>query len=89
MSNLKYIDYTVDATGATYGIANIQQILGIVVLILSILSFLCKVAYSIYIKIKDKKYDEISEELDKAKTELEQANKVIEIMKENSNDNNR
>lgn len=87
MSNLKYIDYTVDATGATYGIANIQQILGIIVLILSILSFLSKVAYSIYVKIKDKKYDEISTELDKAKSELEEANKVIEIMKEKSDDN--
>lgn len=87
MNNLKYLDYTVDATGATYGIANIQQILGVIVLILSILSFLCKIVYSIYIKIKNAKYDEISTELDKAKSELEEANKIIEIMKENKDEN--
>lgn len=87
MSNLKYLDYTVDATGATYGIANIQQILGIIVLILSILSFLCKIVYSIYVKIKNAKYDEISKELDKAKEELKEAQQVIEIIKENNNEN--
>lgn len=86
MNDLKYIDYAVDATGATYGIANIQQILGIIVLILSILSFLSKIIYSIYVKIKTKKYDEISIELDKAKSELQEAQKVIEIMKEKSDD---
>ena len=81
MSNLKYLDYTVDATGATYGIANIQQILGVIVLILSILSFLVKIGYSIYQHFKNAKYDEISKELDKAKEELKEAQKVIEIIK--------
>ncbi len=87
MSKLKYLDYTVDATGSAWGLANIQQILGIIVLILSILSFLCKVVYSIYVKIKNKKYDEISKELDNAKEELKEAQQIIEIMKENNNEN--
>ena len=86
MKAIKYVDYTVDATTGAWGLANIQQILGIICLILSILSFLCKIGYSIYIKIKDKKYDEISEELDAIKNELDEANKVIEIIKEKSND---
>lgn len=87
MNKLKYIDYTVDATGSAWGLANIQQILGVIVLILSILSFLCKIVYSIYVKIKNAKYDEISAELDKAKSELEEANKIIEIIKENKDEN--
>ena len=87
MSKLKYLDYTVDATGSAWGLANIQQILGVTVLILSILSFLCKIVYSIYQHIKNAKYDEISSELDKAKGELEEAQKIIEIIKENNNEN--
>lgn len=86
MKAIKYVDYTVDATTGAWGLANIQQILGIICLILSILSFLCKIGYSIYVKIKDKKYDEISTELDAIKNELDEANKVIEIIKEKSND---
>ena len=87
MSKLKYVDYSVDATTGAYGLANIQQILGVICLILSILSFLCKVVYSIVQHAKNAKYDEISKELDEAKSELEEAQKVIEIIKENNNEN--
>ena len=88
MKAIKYVDYSVDATTGAWGLSNIHEILGIICLILSILSFLAKIGYSIYVKIKDKKYDEISQELENAKTELQEAQKVIEIIKENSDDNN-
>ena len=87
MSNLKYADYAVDTVGGAYGLSNIHEILGIIVLILSILSFLAKIVYSIVQAHKNAKFDEISNELDKAKIELEEAQKVIEIIKENKDEN--
>ena len=69
--SLQIIDYSVDVTCGAYGLANIQTILGIVLLVLSILSILFKCGLSIYTHIKNKEYKEIAEDLDKAKEELE------------------
>lgn len=65
------IDYSVDVASGSYGIANIQTILGIILLVLSICSILFKMGLSIYTHIKNKQYKEIAEDLDKAKEEIE------------------
>ena len=53
-----YSDFISVATGA-FGIANIKEILGIIVLILSILNILINLALRIYHKVKERKYDQI------------------------------
>ena len=40
MKTLKMIDYSVDVASGSYGLANIQTILGIILLVLSIISIL-------------------------------------------------
>lgn len=69
--SIQVIDYSVDVASGGYGLANIQTILGIILLVLSILSILFKCVLSIYTHIKNKEYKEIADELDKAKEEIE------------------
>lgn len=71
MKKLLTIDYTVDVASGSYGIANIQTILGIILLILSILSIIIKSVMTIYVHIKNKNYNGVIEELEKTKEELE------------------
>ena len=68
---IQTIDYSVDVASGTYGLANIQTILGIVLLVLSIASILFKMGFSIYTHIKNKQYAEIQKDLDQAKEEIE------------------
>lgn len=55
------LDYVLNIVGITYGAINVQEVLGIIVLILSILSILWKAGVKIYTLIKNKKYNEIDE----------------------------
>lgn len=71
MKKLVAIDYGVDVASGSYGLANIQTILGIILLILSILSIIIKSVITIYMHIKNKNYNGVVEELEKAKEELE------------------
>lgn len=71
MKTLKMIDYSVDVASGSYGLANIQTILGIILLVLSIISILYKTALSIYQHVKNKEYKEIADDLAKAKDEIE------------------
>lgn len=71
MKKLLTIDYTVDVASGSYGLVNIQTILGIILLILSILSIIIKSVMTIYIHIKNKNYNGVIEELEKTKEELE------------------
>ena len=68
---IQTIDYSVDVASGTYGLANIQTILGIVLLVLSIASILFKMGFSIYTHIKNKQFAEIQKDLDQAKEEIE------------------
>ena len=68
--SLYVIDYTVDAGSASYGLANIQTVLGIVLLILSIISIIFKCVLSIYTHVKNKEIEKITEDLDAAASEL-------------------
>ena len=70
MKKLMTIDYAVDVASGSYGLANIQTILGIILLILSILSIIIKSVITIYVHIKNKNYNGVIEELEKTKEEL-------------------
>lgn len=72
---LNIFNKTVDSVGLIYGIANLQEILGLVVLILTIINILTSYGFKIYDKIKNKKYNEISEEVNKAIEEIKDLNK--------------
>lgn len=68
--SLYVLDYTVDAGSASYGLANIQTVLGIVLLILSIISIIFKCVLSIYTHVKNKEIEKITEDLDAAAYDL-------------------
>ena len=55
----------------TIAIANIHEILSIIILVLSIANILINMIIRIYHKIKNKKYDEIPNEIDTTIQELE------------------
>lgn len=55
----------------TVGIAMIQDILGVIILILSIANILFNLGMRIYKKAKEKKYDEIDDEINNAVENLE------------------
>lgn len=69
--SIQIIDYSVDVASGSYGLANFQTILGIILLVLSIASILFKMGFSIYTHIKNKEYDQIQKDLDQAKEEIE------------------
>lgn len=79
--SLQALDYSVDVSSGAYGIANIQSILGIILLVLSICSVLYKMGLAIYTHFKNKEYKEIAEVLDKTKEEIEK-------IKDGGNDGN-
>lgn len=72
---LNIFNKTVDSVGLIYGIANLQEILGLVVLILTIINILTSYGFKIYDKIKNKKYNEIPEEVNKALEEIKDLEK--------------
>lgn len=64
------LEYGLNIVGITYGAINVQEILGIIVLILSILSILWKAGVKIYTLIKNKKYNEIDETINETINDL-------------------
>lgn len=64
------LEYALNIVGITYGTINVQEILGITVLILSILSILWKAGVKIYTLIKNKKYNEIDETINETINDL-------------------
>lgn len=84
--SLQIIDYTVDAGSASYGLANIQTVLGIVLLVLSIISILFKCVLSIYTHIKNKEIDKISESFDISIQTLEEKVKELKELENNKNE---
>ena len=63
-------------TGA-FGIANIKEILGIIVLVLSILNILITTGFKIYNHYKEKQYIKIKEDIEEDKKDLENINNNI------------
>lgn len=59
----------------SFALANIQEILSIIILIISILNILVNMTIKIYNKIKEKKYDEIPNDINEASEQLENLQK--------------
>lgn len=57
--------------GILVGVSDIENILNIVLLCVSIFAILWRAGYTIYQHIKEKKFDKIGDEIDKAKDEIE------------------
>lgn len=72
MNILDKIENALVGVGLTIGIANIEDILGLVLITLQVAIILYKAGVSIYKKVQARKYDDILAELDKAKKELEE-----------------
>ena len=72
MRMINAYDYSLDVVGSAYGLANIQTILGIIVLILTIFNILFKMCVGIYKKIKEGKIEEISDVVEEAKNEVKE-----------------
>lgn len=67
----KNIETCLNVTGIALGIENIETILGILLLSINIATILWRMCYSIYTKIKEKKYNEIDDILDDTKDKIE------------------
>lgn len=65
------IDNFINAIGILYGLTNIQQILGIIILVLNILSIFIKSGIAIYNKIKKKQFNDIVDIIDNTAQEIE------------------
>lgn len=65
---------TLSVITASWGISNIQDILGIIVLILSIMNILWNMIYKIYNNIKSKNYTEIDDNIKNAIDEINDIN---------------
>ncbi|MBO7735418.1 MAG: hypothetical protein J6S67_22835 [Methanobrevibacter sp.] len=85
MNKIEAIEYSVDAMGGAYGLANIQTILGIVVLILSIFNVLFNMTYKIIMAVKKRKYEEIKGIVDNS---IEELNNVVDDFKELEGEDN-
>lgn len=60
---------------SSFALANIQEILSIIILVISILNILVNMTIKIYNKIKEKKYDEIPADINEASEQLENLQK--------------
>lgn len=57
--------------GVLIGISDIENVLNLVLLIVSILAILWRAGYAIYQHVRNKRLDKIGDEIDKAKDEIE------------------
>lgn len=72
MSILDKFEDALVGVGLTIGIANIKDILGIVLIALQVAIILYKTGVSIYKKVQARNYNDILADLDKAQKELEE-----------------
>ena len=64
------IDTFLTTIGLTYGLAQIHEILGIVILVLNICWMMSRLAYNIYVKVKNKDFKGIEEDVNKTLDDL-------------------
>lgn len=67
----------IDGLGLCYGLANIQEVLGIIVMALTVFNILSAYIFKLIDKIKRKKYEEISEDTKNAIEELERLRALL------------
>lgn len=60
-----------NTVGVLIGVSDIENVLNLVLLIVSILAILWRAGYAIYQHVRDKRLDKIGDEIDKAKDDIE------------------
>lgn len=71
---MQNIQCVISVLTGSYAIANISEVLSVIILILSILNILWSMIYGIYRHVKNKEYDKIDDEINDAKSKLETLN---------------
>ena len=71
------IDYVLIATGLTISLADIHQILSIILLVFNVCWIIWKVGYRIYMNIKNKKLENIEDDLKTGIDELKELDQTI------------
>jgi F0F1-type ATP synthase membrane subunit b/b' len=61
-----------NVVGVAIGVSDIESVLNVILLIVSIAAILFRAGYAIYQHAKEKNYSKIAEELESAKKQLEQ-----------------
>ena len=64
-------DYILSSVGIAWSIQDLQNIVSLILLIISLINILFKAGCSIYNKIKNKKYKEIQTDIETAQNELQ------------------
>lgn len=74
MSNVKtnIFDLSVTATGLTYSLYYIKEVLGVIILILTIANILYKAVIAIVNHFKNKDLEAVAKDIDEAKEDLEE-----------------
>lgn len=83
------IDTFMTTIGLTYGLAQIHEILGIVILVLNICWMLTRLGYNIYIKVKNKDFKGIEEDVNKTLDDLSSIKDSIEQKEKEKEDDER
>lgn len=60
-----------NTVGVLIGVSDIENVLNLVLLIVSILAILWRAGYAIYQHVRNKRLDKIGNEIDKAKDDIE------------------
>ncbi len=60
-----------NTVGVLIGVSDIENVLNLVLLIVSILAILWRAGYAIYQHVRDKRLDKIGDEIEKAKDDIE------------------
>lgn len=60
-----------NTVGVLIGVSDIENVLNLVLLIVSILAILWRAGYTIYQHVRNKRLDKIGDELEKAKDDIE------------------
>lgn len=83
------IDTFLTTIGLTYGLAQIHEILGIIILVLNICWMIGRLAYNIYIKAKNKDFKGIEEDVNKTLDDLTSIKDSIEQKEKEKEDGER
>lgn len=80
MKTYDIYNYTLSILGCMWSAENIDNVLGIILMILSIINILWSTCYKLYDTIKTKKYSDVSKILDDAEEKIKE-------IEDNKNDN--
>lgn len=75
-----------NAVGVMIGVSDVENVLNLVLLIVSIIAILWRAGYAIYTHIKNNRLDEVGDELDKAKDDIEKLTKPKEDKEDGGED---